>query len=1370
MKSKSAQKEISTAGLSAAARALLEQRAKVSPRLHSRMPKSAATGSAPLSFGQEVIWLATQLDKNTSAFNRCSALRVVGRLNYDALQRALSAIVARHEVLRSRIATEGGTPRIYSFDAGLVPLPVIDVPTRARVTELLDAEATGRFDLERGPLLRAGILRENEDSCTLYITTHHIASDGWSDGVMFSELRELYGAFCSGNASPLAELPIQYRDFAEWQRSGADDSAGRRDAAYWRARLAGAPMAQDLPADYTRPEVASTDGGQVAKVVPGALVESLESIGRSEGATPAITSLTAFVLLQSRLTGQSDTVVGLSFAGRKRAELEGLIGEFNVVVPMRVTVDPHMTFRELVGAVRIAVLEAHEHQGVPLTAIIDSLPQTIFNFRNLPEYTPSLPGVVVDPVKTFNGSALADLHLEIEEKAGTWECELSFRTDLFEKSTAVRLLGHYVTLLDSIAQNPDERAGRLQLLTQSERATILKNSRGPVLDLPPVLRIDELIASQAAKTPLALAVRSESEALSYVELERKSNALAHELRSRGVENGDLVGICMERSIETVVALLAVWKCGAAFVPFDTEHPAKRIAQLVADSKPVLVLADRIGITLLDIRDFETLLIDAQYLNGLDSAHTRLPIDYDRAAVACVLYTSGSTGLPKGVLSTHRGIASNLLAMQQTFALTPADCMLHSGSLSFDATAWEIFWPLTVGAHTRIARAGGQRDAVYLARLISDQRIATVGFAPSMLKVLLDIPEFTQCSHLKRVMLYGEVLSPPLEEKFFARVPHAELWNMYGPSETSIIVTSWRCKRGEKHRSVPIGRPLANTEVYVLNAEREPVPTGVAGEIYIGGVCVSNGYLNRPDLTTERFLSHPFRSEGGDRVYRSGDIARFRSDGAIEYIGRRDHQLKIRGVRIELEEIEAALDRLPDVRESVVIARRDGGGEYALIAYVATNNIASSALDLRRALERELPSQFIPAQIVPLKEIPHGPSGKVDRVALPDPSTFSRLRRDDLEPPTTELESQLVSIWKEMLGTRDIGVSDSFFNLGGHSLLAVSMLLRVSDEFGEEISVRDFYREPTIQGMANALLRQTADATAASSCPILKVREGGAQPPLFYFNGQLLGGGRYAQGLAHYLPEDRGLYIVPLPIFDRPITIRGSANQAIERIRAERPRGPYILAGNCFGVPLALEIARELMASGESVPLLILIHPGSLGPTHRWFRVMRRLAMMSGVPEGFHYRKFSSGVNHTLCTMREMWRVQRRTTWRERVERVTSAGQWMMSFVAARSLRPIAASKAEHEDNELTAHQRHMNDACLSYTLRPYKGKVAIIWPEEDEDAALNPPWDAHAVWRRFTPNYELRVVPGNHWTMLHEHFEHSARALAEFVDQTRSYF
>jgi amino acid adenylation domain-containing protein len=913
-------------------------------------------------------------------------VHIAGPLNYRALQRALTEIVERHEILRSRIALVNGNPRVFPIAMDTVPLPVTDLSTLsaenrdARLRELLDAETRRPFALETGPMLRAGIFKESDEACTLYISTHHIASDGWSDGVLFRELHALYGAFAAGNASPLPELRIRYRDFAAWQRQHAEESDPGRHGNYWRRRLAGAPASQDLPTDHARPDFPSMAGGKVSLAVKPELVKTLESIGLREGATAAMTALAALYVLQSRITGQSDTIVGLSMAGRTHAEVEDLIGLFSTALPLRVTVDREMTFRELLGAVRIAVLETHEHQQVSVEEILGSLPsakekpraeiaQVLFNFRNMPGFEPTLPGLRLRPVSTFNGSSITDLDLEVVECAGGWDCDLRFRTDLFEEATARRLLGHYVTLLESIARNPDELVGQLQLLTPNERRQILVDFNGPVRELPQILRLDSLFTDQCARTPHAVAVTSENDEITYEQLEDRANALAHDLRSRGVARGNLVGICMERSVEMIVSLFAILKCGAAFVPFETDHPSDRLAHMLADIQPSVVLVDRAGMSRMVGQEAETLLIDSAYLDRLDGADAIVEIDHDRAQVACVLHTSGSTGVPKGVLSTHRGIANNLLAMQQRFALAPEDCALQHTSLGFDAAAWEIFWPLMVGARIHVARPGGQRDADYLAETVRDQRIGTVCFAPAMLKVMLDVPAFTDCVHVRQAIAIGEVLSPALQKKFFARMPHAQLHNLYGPSETSITVTAWACERDDKRRSVPIGRPTTNAEVYILDAGLQPVPIGVQGEIYIGGVSVSNGYHNRPDLTAERFPAHPLREESGDRVYRSGDIARFGADGVIEYIGRRDHQLKIRGVRVELGEIEAALDRLPHVRESVVVARPDEEGEQRLIAYVASDNGARSPYELRRALESQLPPQFIPAVIIPVAEIP-----------------------------------------------------------------------------------------------------------------------------------------------------------------------------------------------------------------------------------------------------------------------------------------------------------------------------------------------------------------------------------------------------------------
>jgi amino acid adenylation domain-containing protein len=836
---------------------------------------------------------------------------------------------------------------------------------------------------------------------------------------------------------------------------------------------------------------------------------------------------------------------------------------------------------------------------------------------------------------------------------------------------------------------------------------------------------------------------------------------------------------MERSIEMVVSVLSVLKCGAAFVPFETDHPSERLAHMLADIQPVVVLVDRGGMSRLSGHDVETLPIDSAYLEGLDPATSPPEIDDDRAQVACVLHTSGSTGLPKGVLSTHRGIVNNLLTMQQLYALRPDDCTLQHTSLGFDAAAWEMFWPLMVGARIYVARPGGQRDADYLAETIREQRIATFCFAPAMLKVMLDVQAFTECTHIRRAMSIGEVLSPALQKKFFARLPHAQLHNLYGPSETSITVTAWTCQRDDKRRSVPIGRPTANAEVYILDAGLEPVPIGVPGEIYVGGISVSNGYYNRPELTAERFVAHPFRAGSGDRVYRSGDIARFDADGVIEYIGRRDHQLKIRGVRVELGEIEAALDRLPHVRESVVVARPDEDGEKRLIAYVVSDNGVASPFELRRALENQLPPQFLPALIIPLAAIPHGPNGKVDRAALPDPSGFTPPPRSDIDLPATDVERRLTSIWTQLLDVPEVGTRDSFFNLGGHSLLAVQMLQRVTDEIGEGISLRAFYGEPTIHAMAILLSGKMPAARLEDSWQIRTVHEGTAGPPLFYFNGQPASGGRYVNRMPPYLRADRGFYIVPLPIFDTSITVESVAAQAIEAIRSRRPNGPYLLGGNCFGATLALEIAHQLRAAGERVPLVVLIHPDALATTHPGFRVMRRLGLIVGVPEEFHRGEFPSALNYTLRTAREIWRAQRPLSSRERLDRVMMGGRWLAGFVTRNARGRLAMHEAEKDrplpdandagdqtpSSELAAHRSFVEDAWIRYGLRKYDGKVAIVWPVE---GPANPPWDPRALWTRLTPDFEWRFVPGSHWSMFHEHFESTARALGDFVEGVES--
>ena len=1392
------------------AQALLEKRASQGANRSTRIPAIADRSSVPLSSVQQMVWLSTQLDKTASVYNRCSALRIVGSLDHAALQLSLTEIARRHPILRSRVEVVDDQPRLRSLAMEGIPLPVTDLSNiepayrTARVRKLLEAEARRPFDLEAGPFLRAGILKEDEETSTLYISTHHIATDGWSDGVMFRELHALYAAFTAGKPSPLAELTAQYADFVVWQRDRIEGSLGKRNAEYWRARMDGAPPMQELPTDRPKPVLPSTSGGQTTVRIERDLAASVESLARHEAATPAITMLAAFALLQSRITGQLDTVIGLSLAGRTHTDLEPLIGLFNTVVPVRVTVDREMSFRDLLRVVRVSSLEAQDHQEVSVDAILESLPaaqstrhpeiaQTVFNFRNMPAFEPSLSGLEVQTVETFNGSSVSDLELEVVEDRHGWECALRFRSDQFAEATAARIVGHYVTLLHSIAANPDEACGRLSLLTDAERRQLLLDFQGPVMSFGDPRSIHELILDQAAKTPDGIAVSSDEGALTYHELDSRSNALSHHLISRGVTPSGFVGVCMERSLEMIICLVAILKSGGAIVPLDPDYPIDRLAYMLGETRPVVLLADSTGASLLGDLGSEVLQIDAAVIDGLAAVLHPPLVDHESDAVACVLYTSGSTGRPKGVLSTHRGIVNNLRSVQAMYGLTADDTMLLKTSLGFDAAAWEIFWPLSVGARVHLAPPGGQRDSDYLVRITNEQRVATVGFAPSMLKVMLDLPGFTRSSCIKRVMAYGEVLPPQIQEKLFALMPGVELHNLYGPTETSITVTSWECERGSTRRTVPIGRPMTNTEVYILDSELQPAPIGVAGEVYIGGVCVSRGYYDQPALTAERFLPHPFR--GGDhRVYRTGDIARFGPDGVIEYMGRRDHQLKIRGLRVELEEVEAALESLPGVSESVVVATVDDQGEYRLTAYIAVDPAAPGTRELRRALERRLPPQFLPSRIVPLDSLPHGPNGKVDRARLPEIPQLLDATPEAFETPRTDFEQRVAIIWKEILHLPEVSIGDSFFDLGGHSLLAVRMLQRLADDTGESVSLRAFYEEPTIRAISRMVASEAPVMTRGELPPMLKVRESrNGASTLFYLNGQPAGGGKYARRFVSYLLPDQGLYIVPVPILATRITVEELAQKIVDQIRAIQAEGPYLLGGNCFGATLAFEVAQQLSRAGKEISLVALIHPDARAPMHLGFRAIRRAALLGGLDERFHFAEFPNAANYVKRTVKEIWQAQQQSSPRERWDRLKSMLSWLGSFVAKHSRRPftlwsVLRSRVAREADEVVQddmlrdfqpvpaadptanqqaqveianHARHMSEAWTAYNPKPYSGRVAIIWPVE---GPANPPWNPTSLWMKLTPNHSWYSVPGNHWTMLHHHFDQSARALGKAVE------
>jgi amino acid adenylation domain-containing protein len=873
-------------------------------------------------------------------------------------------------------------------------------------------------------------------------------------------------------------------------------------------------------------------------------------------------------------------------------------------------------------------------------------------------------------------------------------------------------------------------------------------------------------------------VSSEEGNLTYRELDRCSDAVGRKLTARCVTPGDYVGICMDRSLEMVVSVMAVLKTGAAFLPLDPDHPRERLLQMLGDIAPNIALVDAKGASLLEGAPVEILLADKNWLDEPNATVDALDVDPGDTGVACVLYTSGSTGMPKGVLSTHRGIVNNVRAIQEMYELTPDDCMLHQTSIGFDAASFEIYWPLSIGARLYIARPNGQREPDYLIEVMAKQRIATVGFAPGMLSAILGMKGFTENRHIKRVMCYGDVMPMRLQRELHEKMPRTELCNLYGPTEASIVVTAWTCERNSVRENVPIGRPLPNTEVYILDPHLRPVDAGIEGEVYIGGICVANGYHNRPSLMAERFLPHPFRPESGDKVYRTGDIARISDDGVIEFIGRRDNQLKIRGVRVELEEVEAALGKIAGVEMSVVVPRKDTSNETKLVAYVAATDHSVTPERIRQSLAKTLPEPFCPAQVICLPELPLNLNGKVDRTRLPDPSDFFQQSSLAADPPCDDFENGLINIWREMLGLRDFSRRDSFFDLGGHSLMAVLMIERVSEELGLRVSLRSFYEVPTIEGISRIASGERASSPGGNAWGIMTVKDGApGSPTLFYLNGQPAGSGSYARDLAQFLPPDYGFSIVPVPIFDGPVTVEAVASKTLELIRAEQQEGPYMLGGNCFGATVALEIAQQLTRSGETVSLLALIHPDARVAMHFGFRAARRLSLIAGVDQSTHFAEFRGPVDFSLRTLEKIVDHQRRSSPRELIGRMARGGRWTTGFIAKLARRSVTtfteaavlASENAVEDTgcdgacnasaatQMSAHVRYMSEAWSRYKPARYEGRAAIIWPRE---GPANPPWNPRAVWDSLTPQLDWHLVPGNHWTMLEDHFDESAKAFA----------
>ncbi|OUL26115.1 non-ribosomal peptide synthetase [Nostoc sp. 106C] len=1071
---------------------LLEEEGIASPEIPTISPRESSENLL-LSFAQQRLWFLNQLEPDSPFYNISAALRLNGVLNIAALEQSFNAIIQRHEILRTTFNVVDGEAiqiinPLQKLTIKLIDLTVL--PPQKRETEaqhLVNKEAGQPFDLITGPLVRSTLLRLSEAEHILLFTMHHIVSDGWSTDILVREVATLYESYSNGKPSVMPELPIQYADYAVWQRQWLQGEVLATHLEYWKQQLGDNLPVLELPTDRSRPHIQSYRGAVQSFQLPQDVTVALKTLSQQEGCTLFMTLLAAYKVLLYRYTSNEDIVVGSPIANRDRSEIEGLIGFFVNTLVLRTNLSDNPTFRELLGRVREVTLGAYDHQDLPFDVLVEELKprrdlshtplfQVMFVLQNAPMSAVELSGLSLQALQSESSTAKFDLTLLMEETESGIRGGLEYNTDLFDAATIARMVAHLQTLLAGIVANPNQQIAQLPLLTANEQHQLLTwNHTHAEYNFNKC--IHELFEEQVEKTPDAVAAVFADQQLTYRQLNSKASQLANYLQNLGVGSDNLVGICVERCLEMVVGLLGILKAGGAYVPLDPAYPVERLIFMLADADVSVLLTQKHLQDVLPHTSASVVCLDQDWENIAQHSSETPNSQVQPQNLAYVIYTSGSTGQPKGVMIPHRALCNHMLWMQSEFPLTASDRVLQKTPFSFDASVWEFYAPLLAGGCLILTKPGGHQDNAYLLDLIGQQQVSIVQFVPSQLRSLLAEPKISNCHSLRRVFCGGEALAIDLQTSFFSILPNVELCNLYGPTEATIDTTYWRCQSEDEQRTVPIGKAIANTQVYLLGSYLQPVPIGVSGEIYIGGAGLAPGYLNRPDLTDERFIPNPFLP--GTRLYKTGDLARYRPDGTIEFIERIDGQVKLRGFRIELGEIETQLNQHLQVKQAVVLVREDIPGEKRLVAYIVPNQEQPPIVsELRSFLKQTLPDYMVPSIFITLNTLPFLPNGKVNRKALPAPDTTRPDLQADFATPRTPIEETLVQIWSEVLRLQNVGINDNFFELGGDSILSLQMIAK-ANQAGLQLTPKQIFEYQTIADLALVAVPSTKIITEQS---------------------------------------------------------------------------------------------------------------------------------------------------------------------------------------------------------------------------------------------------------------------------------------------------
>ncbi len=1332
---------------------------------NSTIRRIARDAPLPLSFAQERFWLLDQLQPGDPTYNIRMAYHIAGMLDVRGLEQSLNEVLRRHEVLRTTYAVADGKPVQVINPPPRLSLPVVnleDVPApgqREEMHRLIHEETLKSFDLRLGPMLRASLIRLGAAEHVLVLAMHHIAADGWSLRTLRAELAILYPAFVAGRASPLADLAIQYADYAQWQRQWLQGEVLATQLAYWKHRLEGMPAQLSLPVDRPRLPKRTQRGAGQSRVAPTELLLALKALGQSEHTTLFVILLAAFKALLYRYTGQADMVVGAPLANRSRAEIEGLIGYFANTAHLRTDLSGNPTFRELVKRVHETTGGALEHQDLPYQRLVTELGlpgerqggsafQVWFDVGHAAMGKDSmLPGLAVDWMTVESQTAQFDLSIAFREEPGSLHVSANYSTDLFDDATIGRLLGHYLTLLEGVTAHPNAHIADLPLLTAGERQQILVTWTDTVSDTPPAECFPDYFDSRAGPDPDVVAVEaaglgeSDNETLTYAELDAAANQIAHFLRSLGAGPETIVGVCLERSPLLIVALLGVLKAGCVFMPLDPGQPDERLRYFIEDTgTPIVLTQDSLKSRLpaaharliaLDIQDQWRQCASGSLASGLVPQNA-----------AYLIYTSGSTGQPKGVVVEHRGLVSYLAWRHQYDLFRLGERRLFLDAVGFDAMVGTILGALTAQATLVLPAADAYSDPSLLLDTIIRQRITNIECVPSLLRALVNQPQFDACSTLRLIVTGAETVPVDLKEEIMRRLP-VRMTNGYGPTEATVSVLFHECVAGAWEPRMPIGFPTANTQIYILDAALQPVPIGIAGEIYIGGIQVARGYWNSPAITAAKFIPNPY-GQPGARVYRTGDLGRWLPNGEVDFLGRNDHQVKVRGHRIELGEIEAALIAHVAVDEAVVLAPDDGAGSHRLVAYVklrSGQHLTTS--DLARSLRSKLPSYMVPSGFVFMDALPHTTTGKVDRKALPS-FEWTRNSGDnhgDERPgrdPGSLTEMRLVAIWSEVLGVASIGVDDDFFDLGGHSLLAAQLVYRLRQEFRSDLPLRRLFDAPTVAGLAAYLDAPTAPA-APSPASLLPLQTQGRQPPFFFLPG---GGGSedeyltaYAN-LIHRLGHEQPVYGFKARGLngDRAphASVTTMAADYVAELRGVQPHGPYFLGGECVGGKVALEMARCLRAEGEEVALLVLLNAVIMGTASH----AAGLARTTDQPLPQSWRQVSG-------RLREL----RSLPTGQRLPRVAE-----MARNAAIVTFPLTADQRRQRERRLV--KLHYQRILQAFVPSLYDGDVTLLMTSDLSSGRLVEGWRASVSGRLM-----VQPLDGVHRTYLGAHVEVNAAVL-----------